>query len=263
MRIFTVSDIHIEYEENHRWLTSLSGMEYTEDLLLLGGDISDDIRLIAFALDELKRRFREVSFVPGNHELWVRKDRVDSLEKFNLILKICQELGVHTKAFAWDSTMIVPLLGWYDNTFVRGQEPDEDLVRVWMDFHCCKWPEGWDHLDAASGFLAMNDDSLRSYDLPVISFSHFVPRRDLIIQYIPEKYHGFCCVAGSSHIENQIRRLNSQVHLYGHSHLNQDDCVDGVRYINNAFGYPREALICRKGLLEVGGNGAQAPCYSR
>lgn len=39
------------------------------------------------------------------------------------------------------------------------------------------------------------------------------------------------------------------MHVYGHSHINRRARIDGVTYINNAFGYPGEGGISAKQLL--------------
>ena len=36
------------------------------------------------------------------------------------------------------------------------------------------------------------------------------------------------------------------IHVYGHSDVNQDIELDGIRYVNNAFAYPSESQISRK-----------------
>jgi predicted phosphodiesterase len=58
-------------------------------------------------------------------------------------------------------------------------------------------------------------------------------------------------VLGSSLIERQIRKLNSDIHIYGHSHVNNRVRKDNTLYINNAFGYPHEVRITSKQLLCV------------
>ena len=75
----------------------------------------------------------------------------------------------------------------------------------------------------------------------VVSFSHFVPRQELL----PEKrvlLHGSLLpkVSGSSPLEAQIRRLQPDVHLFGHTHINVDVTIEGVRYVQWALGNPKE-----------------------
>ena len=66
MRIFALSDIHIDYPTNLQWLQNLSGQDYVEDILILAGDVTDDLDLLASALELLVKKFRKVCFVPGN-----------------------------------------------------------------------------------------------------------------------------------------------------------------------------------------------------
>jgi hypothetical protein len=37
--------------------------------------------------------------------------------------------------------------------------------------------------------------------------------------------------------------------VYGHSHINRSVRIDGVDYVNNAFGYPGEERIAARRLL--------------
>jgi len=47
-------------------------------------------------------------------------------------------------------------------------------------------------------------------------------------------------VMGSCRIDADAKKWKSTVHVFGHSHLNVDRCVDGVRYIQCALWYPHE-----------------------
>jgi predicted phosphodiesterase len=50
-------------------------------------------------------------------------------------------------------------------------------------------------------------------------------------------------------LDTQLRQLGSTLHIYGHSHVNRRIDIDGITYINNAFGYPQETRITAKQLL--------------
>jgi hypothetical protein len=69
---------------------------------------------------------------------------------------------------------------------------------------------------------------------------------------VPEEYRYLYPVLGSKRLERRLRALGSGTHIYGHSHLNRNVRLDGVTYINNAFGYPSEGHIANKTLLYVG-----------
>ena len=82
----------------------------------------------------------------------------------------------------------------------------------------------------------------------VISYSHFVPRIDLMPNRIPLERRNIYPVLGSVHLGSQVAKLKPDLHIYGHSHVNQSMVLDGIHYVNNAFGYPSELRITSKQL---------------
>jgi predicted phosphodiesterase len=248
MRVFALSDIHINFDANREWAGNLSSSDYTDDVLILGGDVSDSLAQLEWCLKTFSRRFAKVLFVPGNHDLWVlhEKDRKTSIDKFHQVCRVMESCEVSMSPFHRDTLSIVPLLGWYDYSF---GEPTRDLLDTWMDYHACSWPEDFSVNEITEYFLAMNQSALNVKNEMVISFSHFVPRIDLMPVWITSKNRMLYPVLGSSKLESQIRRLNSRIHVYGHSHVNRNVTIDGVCYINNAFGYPHEIHITAKRLM--------------
>ena len=67
-RVFAMSDLHVDYVENMRHMLSLSQRVFVEDTLILAGDVCDSLQRLSVLLDGMKQKFREVCFVPGNHE---------------------------------------------------------------------------------------------------------------------------------------------------------------------------------------------------
>ncbi|MGZ5444492.1 MAG: metallophosphoesterase family protein [Thermoanaerobaculia bacterium] len=248
MRIFAVSDIHIDYEVNSRWVADLSEVEYRNDVLILAGDVTDDLRRLDWCLTTLARRFRKVLFVPGNHELWViREDRgKSSMQKFDEVCAVVESSGASMDLFRERGVSIVPLLGWYDDSF---GEPTEELKAMWMDYRACRWPSGCTGADVAAHFTALNDKHAAPADDLVITYSHFLPRIDLMPAFIPAAGRVLYPVLGAARLDDQLRSLNSTLHVYGHSHVNRRVAIDGVTYINNAFGYPSESRMTSKGLM--------------
>lgn len=249
MRIYTVSDLHIDHSENYQWLRDLSAYDFTEDLLILAGDLTDKRSLLETAFKILAKRFHGVFFVPGNHDLWVlRQNSKNSLNSFHEILEIINDYGIINEPRKYGSICIVPLLGWYDFSFGR---PLKALCDTWVDFRACVWPADYDHQKITAHFIAMNEKHLNIRSDRMITFSHFLPRIDLMPQFVPPKVKALFPVLGSASLEMQIRILMPQIHIYGHSHLNRDVKLGNIRYINNAFGYPYETRITRKQLRYI------------
>lgn len=250
MRILTVSDLHIDYSENQKWLFNLSQEEYQNDVLILAGDITDNWMLLDKALLFLRSIFKEICFVPGNHDLWVRKENgLDSLEKFQQILDRCNDLGIHTRSLHLENLSIIPLYAWYDYSFGN---PSKYILTAWNDFTACRWPGDQSVLEITSFFLGLNNQHLsHTKDRFTISFSHFLPRIDLMPEFIPENKRFVYPVLGSEELGIQVDQINSDIHVYGHSHVNQIKISNNVKYINNAFGYPNEKNFTRKELVTI------------
>ena len=247
MRVHALSDIHVDYPDNLAWLRSLSNTEYQEDILILAGDVSDDMGLLTESLEVLLGKFRRLCFVQGNHELWVSGSGFScSLVKFSAIQELCRSLGVIVECHREGSLSLVPLHSWYDYSFA---EPDRHLRRAWRDYRACAWPA---HLtgsgDINRHFLEMNIAVLEESNETVISYSHFVPRIDLMPERIPSHKRNVYPVLGSTALGRQVERLQPHIHVYGHSHVNQSKQIDSTHYVNNAFGYPSEKRIASKRL---------------
>jgi Icc-related predicted phosphoesterase len=241
MRVFAVSDLHTDFRDNWRTVQRVSRTDYQKDVLLVAGDIADRMEVIRDTLATLRSRFQRVFYMPGNHELWVRGDTCDSMEKLRRVLDLCKGIGVETQPSDAGGVWIVPLFSWYSSRFDLDNSGAEEELEGWADFHFCKWRQSAEEL--AEQFSRMNEPSMRRYKGPVISFSHFLPRRDLLPSVDYLRFKGLPKVAGCSQLETQVRLLGSSIHVFGHSHINRDCVIDGVRYVQNALSYPRERRI--------------------
>jgi hypothetical protein len=268
-RIFALSDLHVHCPENRSWIEELSSTDYGADVLIVGGDVSPNIDQLKDAMVGLKAKFADVLFVPGNHELWVRsRDRKDSIAKFFDVLKLCESLNVKTEPMrvgsATDGRWIVPLFSWYrkpeegSKSLFVVKKSEDPTIDIWADDHFTKWPQLEKGTVVADIFLRMNETNLkRRFDAPIISFSHFLPRPELMFTLehdIPdiEKEKGVCLdphpgfnfsrVAGCIGLDEQIRELGSGVHIYGHQHRNRERIINGVHYISHCLGYPQERV---------------------
>ncbi len=277
-RIFTLSDLHVDFPANMDYMLSLPDIKYKSDVLIVAGDISDSMDHLRTILSSLTRKFHTVTFVPGNHELWVRrKSAADSIAKFHTIIDLCEELNVQTRPFAVGEAdrrvWITPLFSWY-----RTDETDPDTLFIpkagedlenspWTDNYLCRWPAQINtSRRVADYFLQINRQHIyQSYDAPLITFSHFLTRRELIFgnldmarQYAngretiprypqdPVPEFNFSRVAGCAQIDHQLRQIGAKVHIYGHQHRNRNRLIDGVHYLSKCLGYNRERSMLGK-----------------
>ena len=265
MRVFAISDIHLDFERNRRLWQSVSAQDFTSDILLLAGDVTHDRVRLSWALESIRGKFAGVAFVPGNHELWIVQDdgHQDSLEKFRAVLELCRTLDIYTDPFNAQTASgrnplwIVPLFSWYakpeeggDSLYVP-KEGEDPTLSMWSDNYLVRWPRAWQGTRPADYFLKLNEARIsRRFRGTVITLSHFLTRADLLYGTAVERAaataahpeFNFSRVAGTSNLDRQIRVVRSSVHVYGHQHRDRDRQIAGTRYISHCLGYPREKL---------------------
>ena len=236
MRIFALSDLHVDFEENWAWVQAISPVDYRRDVLIIAGDITHQIERVLQTFRVLRKRFLRVFFVPGNHDLWVRGERGDSLEKMDTLRSACEECGIDMKPAEVHGVRLVPLFSWYCSQF----DPRCQNYRVpfaWGDYRYCRWPEEVREVDRY--FSSLNGGPSTSAGLTV-TFSHFLPRWELLpdVKYL--RFKALPLVAGSHIIEAQLREWGARIHVFGHSHIPWDEEFDGVRYVQQPLAYPKE-----------------------
>lgn len=271
VRLFCISDVHVDIPQNKKWIEQLPARP--NDALIVAGDISEQMDLTQSALRVLKRKYAEVFCVPGNHDLWLNRGETDSMDKLHAFLAMCDSEGVRTRphriGMSSDGTggvWVVPLLSWHHQSF--DTEPD---ITGWggipgpeiamTDYRRCRWPPplrpGDDSVAQAVDALNEGRAELPAIGasggaaVPIISFSHFVPR----VELTPEKRFLYLPTlskaVGSRFLEERLRRLGSCMHVFGHTHFGWDASLDGVRYVQAALGYPFEWRE-RPASMEVG-----------
>lgn len=238
MRIFAISDLHTDFRENWDLIHRLSRDAFQRDTLIVAGDIADNLEIIGRTLDLLRAKFGRVCYVPGNHELWIHDRSGDSEQKLQQVLRLCDSLDIHTQPLKAGGCWIIPLFSWYDSTSAAAIAEHPEL-EGWADFYLCRWPQNMGS-SVAAFFLRMNEPHIKAYDTPVITFSHFVPRRDLLPDAAFLRVKWLHKVAICHELDKQIRRLGASAHVFGHTHIFCDRVIDGVRYVQNPLRYPRE-----------------------
>lgn len=246
-KFFAISDLHLDFKQNKQkfldYFFTHHG-RHRSDICLLAGDISHKIDEIEFALRLLSKEFYKIFYTVGNHELWVqKKERIHSIEKLDAILNICARHRICTTPECVDGVVVYPIFSWYNDSLALPQEKGHVSLDSWMDFYLCQWPELSETL--SDYFMKMNEEHLNVLNQPkthVVTLSHFVPRRDLIPSADKLLFKGLACVSGSRCIEQFLRRIGSCVHVFGHTHIDIDVQIEGVRYVQHCLGYPDEKL---------------------
>jgi 3',5'-cyclic AMP phosphodiesterase CpdA len=130
-RLLAISDLHVGYPENRAYADALAPAD-PADWLIVAGDVGEVFADVGFVLASLTRRFAQVIWAPGNHELWTPPSDPVALRgvaRYEALVKICQRFGVLTPEDdfpVWDGpdgpVTVAPLFTLYDYSF-RPAEP--------------------------------------------------------------------------------------------------------------------------------------------
>ena len=74
----------------------------------------------------------------------------------------------------------------------------------------------------------------------VISFSHFLPHNSLLPFLSVWMKPSLPLVTGSTKLGEQVKQIKSDVHLFGHSHIDAEKAIKQTRFIQHSLGHPSE-----------------------
>lgn len=252
MRLWAISDLHLANRHNRDALEHLQG--HPDDGLIVAGDVGETEEQLDFALRLLTRRFRQLFWVPGNHDLWVHRDDPYSRRgenKYRRLVEICRGYGVRTPEdpyLPWgEDYLVAPLFMLYDYSF---RPPEIPLAKA------VEWATESGVLCSDEMLLDPSPHSSRgawcrqrlAYTEPrleaaaatgkrLILISHFPLRQDLVqLKRIPR----FSIWCGTTATEDWHTRFRAAAVVYGHLHIKGTHIRDGVRFDEVSLGYPRD-----------------------
>jgi len=251
MRLLAISDLHLTYESNRDALKQMAPQP--NDWLIVAGDVGDRIADLEFAFQVLCPRFRQVLWVPGNHDLWSQPD--DPLRgqaRYERQVEVCRSYGVISPEDAFPvwkgdgaSCVIAPLFTLYDYSFRPDYVPAERAIDWAMEAGILCADEHFLHPDPFETRAAWCQERCRiseqrlhlaSREHPLVIVSHFPLRRDLVHLPMVPRFSLWC---GTRRTENWHTRFRARVVVSGHLHMRSTRWIDGVRFEEVSLGYPR------------------------
>jgi len=254
VKLHAISDLHLGADANRKALLRMTN--HGDDWLILAGDIGETEAHLEFAFDVLQTRFRQLIWVPGNHELWtLTRNDLRGEEKYCGLVSLCRRRGVLTPEdpyVEWigdgPAHLIAPLFLLYDYTFCPdGVSPNEAVA--WAEeagvlcadealLYSDPYPTraAWCHARCESTQQRLENATALSA-LPLVLINHFPLKRTLAQLPAIPRFRVWC---GTRRAENWHTRFRASVVVSGHLHIRQSKVLDGVRFEEVSFGYPRQ-----------------------
>ena len=204
-----MSDLHMEFCDNSRWLKH-NELPVTGDILVLAGDIfylKNRIAPLSNFWKWASANYHQVLIVPGNHEYYNYCDVIDNGLEWNWIFK--------------------NNVGYYQNQIVRIDNTDFIMSTLWSQinpndeyFVCC--------LDFIKRSLS---ESTAEH---IVVVTHHLPTLEVVA---PHHKGSVLNSAFATDLSKLIADSRIDAWIYGHSHTNIDAEIDGTKIVCNQMGY--------------------------
>ncbi|OAL32899.1 hypothetical protein AYO20_07690 [Fonsecaea nubica] len=278
MKLYAISDLHLSYKHNREALYDLR--PHLDDSLIICGDVGEKIEHLHEAFKITTKLFKQVFWVPGNHELYTlpghsnrgEGHEEDALDeelrgdfKYQECIRVANEYGVITpedEYVKWEGEggpcIICPLFTLYDYSFRPDDVSREDALEWAMEENIVATDEALLHPDPyLSRDLWCEDRVARAEErleatsqrgIPLVLVNHWPLRQDTITIPLIPRFSLWC---GTKKTEDWHTRFNAKVVVTGHLHVRRTDWRDGVRFEEVSLGYPKQWQVAREKGLDV------------
>ena len=255
LKLHAISDLHVGFKDNLIALTELPA--HPNDWLILCGDIADTPEQLEIALQVLQKKFAQLIWVPGNHELWTvpRSSLLRGVARYESLVELCRRYGVLTPEDPypiWQGEggphLLAPLFLLYDYSFRPDHIPVEKSV-AWaaesnivctdeMMLHPVPYDRVGDWCEArcleSEGRL---ERALAETEHPAVLIAHFPLKQELAVLPRIQRFMVWC---GTRRTEDWHQRFRASVVVSGHLHIPCTRTIDGVRFEEVSLGYPQQ-----------------------
>jgi hypothetical protein len=254
LRLWALSDLHVSHPANREALEQFPS--HPDDWLILAGDVTDGAQRLDWVLPLLTPKFRQLVWVPGNHELWTVPDTAPGLRGVALYERLVEIARAHGALTPEDPypivehrsgpVLIAPLFLLYDYSF-RPRHVSRAGVVPWARElgHVCTdeyvlHPDPFPDRD--SWCAALCDTAARRLavcppDVPKVLINHFpLEEEHAVLPRVP-RFTPWC---GTRRTSGWHRRFGACAVVYGHLHIRKTDWLDGVPFQEVSLGYPHQ-----------------------
>ena len=263
MQFILISDLHVDINP---WDWSVLQHCDPSSVIVVAGDISNDVFEASRWIADLRSRFQRVVWVPGNHDFYnLGFHRTRLLDREfsakwpypRTVAEIYDHYRrwseahdvhlLHRSSVVLDGVEFVGATGWH-NFDAAPYLRFEDQVQCWQDSindsRYINWgPDTYGNyrpvLTAALDDAEYIREAVKKNNLPKVVVTHHIPHRN----FVKVTNNSTWNLLNGSFLNTELETCvdpSIRAWCFGHTHFRFDRDQNGVRYLNNARGYPRE-----------------------
>ena len=236
MKIQYMSDLHMEFAENSRYIKH-NEFPVTGDVLVLAGDtfyLNNTVAPLSRFWKWTSANYRQVLIVPGNHDYYGHYD-----------------IMAHGMQWEWKFKENV---GCYQNRIVRIDDTDFILSTLWSnippadeyavshglnDFYQTKYNGKLIQVNEYNQLHRFCLEFIKksvaeSTAEKIVVVTHHLPTRQVVA---PQHQDSPINSAFATELGDFIANSRIDVWIYGHSHTNIDAVIGNTRIVSNQLGY--------------------------
>jgi predicted phosphodiesterase len=268
-RLWAISDIHLSFKGNREALEKL--LPHPNDDLILCGDVGESAEHCRIAFTKVKECFRNVFWVPGNHELYTlpseKEHGARGEAKYMECVDTAREFGILTPEdnyTLWEGEggpcLIAPIFTLYDYSF-RPEHVKLENALEWAreedieatDEHLLHPDPYSSRIEWCNALLEKTEKKLAAAvaahpDIPMIIVGHWPLREDLVRLFKVPRFSLWC---GTKKTEDWHNKYNAKVVVSGHLHIRRTDWIDNTRFEEVSLGYPKQWHDCLERGLDI------------
>ena len=259
-KLYALGDIHLGHKLNIEEWEKVQPQ--AEDSLILAGDVGETTDHLTAAFRKAKACFKEVFWVPGNHELYTMPgDKSSSAElrgqdKYLHCVEIARQHDVLTPEDDWllwegdgGPAIIALCFTLYDYSFRPPDVDREDALEWAREKGIEATDEALLHYEPFSSRDEWCENLIQKFEkkfqftqekhpgVPFVIVNHWPLKEETIyIPLIPR----FTLWCGTKATSDWHKTYDAKVVVTGHLHVRRTDWIDGVRFEETSLGYPRQ-----------------------
>jgi Icc-related predicted phosphoesterase len=234
MRIQYCSDLHLEFEENSKYLY-INPLNIVGEVLILAGDIvpfRDDFLLHPF-FTYISENFKKVFWVPGNHEFYY-KDIGEYKDSYNILYKQNIHI-VHNTSIIYNSIRFVFSSLWSNIADENARTIEQKISDFqYINVHNKRFNTAYFNELHTKSKLFLHEELVKKHNKTVVVTHHLpTPLCNSQTHANSPLNEAFCV-----DLTELVEQSNASFWIYGHSHFNQKPLFIGKTILlTNQLGY--------------------------